>query len=128
MNDDQKGFLEEIQSLSEGTKKRVLIIATILIMIIVITVWFAYFNSILGGTSQPSVAQTSATTPAAPAPSTPSSTTVAAAVPVVSQSGVPLMSGPSLWQNIENGFSSFFRSIASIFSGPSNYTIKPQSN
>jgi flagellar basal body-associated protein FliL len=45
-------MLEELQSLSDGSKKRVLVIATVIIMIIIVGVWVAYFNSIIMGTAQ----------------------------------------------------------------------------
>lgn len=46
-------FLEKLQSSDEGTKRRVMIIASILIMAVVIYVWLAYFNNLLAGLSQP---------------------------------------------------------------------------
>jgi hypothetical protein len=63
------------------------------------------------------VAQATTTVPAAPV-----------AIAVTSTPTMSAVNGPGLWQNIEGGFSSIFRSIADIFSGPSNYAIKPQSN
>jgi flagellar basal body-associated protein FliL len=102
-------MLEELQSLSDGNKKRVLVIATIIIMVIIVGVWVAYFNSIIMGTAQQ--AATEATTSVAVAP------TVTTTTPVTAQTN-----GPSLWQNIENGFGS----IANVFKKPSQYTIQPQ--
>jgi hypothetical protein len=107
-------MLEELQSLSDGNKKRVLVIATVIIMVIIIGVWVVYFNSIIMGTAQP--VATEATTTSAVATPTPTTT---APVPVTAQAN-----GPSLWQNIENGFGS----IANVFKKPSQYNIQPQSN
>jgi hypothetical protein len=68
-------------------------------------VWATYFNGIIQGSSQ-----------AAAAPAT--STVAVVAAPAAQASG------PSLWQNIKNGFGS----VANIFKNPSQYTIHPQSN
>jgi flagellar basal body-associated protein FliL len=104
-------MLEELQSLSDGNKKRVLVIATIIIMVIIIGVWVAYFNSVIMGTAQQTAVET--TTPsAAVAPAAATAT-----APVTAQAN-----GPSLWQNIENGFGS----IANVFKKPSQYNIQPQ--
>lgn len=93
-----KGFIEELQSLSDVHKKRVLIIATIVIMVIVVGVWLSYFNGILAAASQPAVAETTSTTPTA--------------------------SGPSMWQNIKNEMAS----IGNVFNSSSQYTIQPSSS
>ena len=103
-------MLEELQSLSDGNKKRVLVIATVIIMIIIIGVWVVYFNSIIMGTAQQ--AATEATTSSVVV--TPTAT---APVPVTEQAN-----GPSLWQNIKDGFGS----VANVFKKPSQYTIQPQ--
>ena len=104
-------MLEELQSLSETKKKQVIIIATIIIMIIVVGAWAVYFNGVIMGSAQQSVAQATSTsvtptaTPAAVAPAT-----------------TPAPSGPSLWQHIENGFGF----IVNIFKKPWQYNIQPQ--
>lgn len=101
-----KGFIEELQSLNEVVKKRVLIIATTVIMVVVVGVWFSYFNGIIASASQPVIAI--------------DATTTAQTVPTASSSA----NGPGVWQNIENGFAS----IGNIFKGPSQYNIQPKSN
>jgi flagellar basal body-associated protein FliL len=106
-------MLEELRSLSEENKKRVLIIATVIIMVIVIGAWAVYFNSIVMGTAQQ--AATDATSSAAVA--SPSTTTVTATAPATAQAN-----SPSLWQNIKDGFGS----IANIIKKPSQYTIQPK--
>lgn len=100
-----RGFIEELQAMSEPKKKQVIIIATIVVMVIVVGIWFSYFNGILANASQPTVADTASTTSIALAP-VPSSATA---------------NGPSMWQNIENGMAS----IGNFFKGPSNYNIQP---
>ena len=40
-------FLEELRSLEESTKKKVLYISAAVIMIVVIYFWLAYFNSLV---------------------------------------------------------------------------------
>ena len=100
MNHDEqrKSFLDELRSLDEPVKKRVLIISTIIIMIIVLYIWIGYFNSIVASSSQPTVA-----------------TAVATSTGATSQ-------GISFWQNIKNGMAN----IANIVRGPGEYTIQPK--
>jgi uncharacterized membrane protein YraQ (UPF0718 family) len=103
-------MLEELQSLSETNKRRILVIATTIIMIIVIGVWFSYFTNTIGQVAQQAAPAVSSTTPS-----------VAAPVVVVTMATTQA-SGPSLWQNIKN----WFGSIANIFQKPSQYNIQPQ--
>ena len=106
-----KGFLEELQSLSDVHKKRVLVIATVIIMVIVIGVWFSYFNGIIASASQPTVAGSGDGT--AQATSTAPTTGTA-----------PTANGASMWQNIKNDMAS----IGSIFNSSSQYTVQPSSS
>jgi hypothetical protein len=90
-------MLEELRSLSEINKKRVLIITTIIITVIIIGVWVSYFNGIIQGTVPRDSMQATSTVPIA-------------------------VSGPSVWQNIKNGFGS----VLDVFKKPSQYNIQPQ--
>jgi cytoskeletal protein RodZ len=127
-----KSFLEEIQSLSDVAKKRVLIISTIIIMVIVVGVWFSYFNNILAqanhGASEQTASAAATVAPSdepSPFPATATTTTdVAPTASANAAAPAATPSGPTLWQHIENGFNW----IGNIFKGPSNYTIQPQSN
>ncbi len=111
-----KNFLEEIQSMSEANKKRVLVVGTIIIMVIVIGVWFSYFNNI--------IAQGGAQLTAADQTASAAATVTPIAVPATTQATAPAPSGPTVWQNIEGGFAW----IGNIFKRPSNYSIQPQGN
>jgi hypothetical protein len=42
-------FLHRLQGLDDGTKQKIIMVATIIIMVIVISLWMAYFNSITVG-------------------------------------------------------------------------------
>jgi flagellar basal body-associated protein FliL len=97
-------MLEELQSLSQEKKKQVLIIATIIIMVIVAGVWFSYFNSIITGVSQQAATQS-----------------VPSAAAVTSTAAPAQTNGPSVWQDIKSGFTSFTH----LFSNPSQYKIQP---
>ena len=101
-------MFEELQSLSETNKMRVLVVGTIIIMVIVVGVWLTYFNSVVLGGAQQTAVQ--APPPAAAASTATSATAQAQA------------SGPGIWQYIENGFASFLN----IFRNPSQYTIQPK--
>jgi len=106
-------MLEELQSLSDGNKKRILIIATMIIMIIIIGMWVVYFNGVIMGTAEQVATDATTTSAGAVAPTLPT---------VVAPSAPAQANGPSLWQNIENGFGS----IANVFKKPSHYNIQPQ--
>ncbi|HEY5221379.1 MAG TPA: hypothetical protein VIJ29_04575 [Candidatus Paceibacterota bacterium] len=109
-------MLEELRSLSEANKKRVLIIATIIIMVIIIGVWVTYFNSIVIGNSSGAAAQATSTVATSTAP-------VPIAIAPAPAASVPTQaSGPGVWQDIKN----FFSAIANIFRKPSQYNIQPQ--
>ena len=113
-------MLEELQSLDEKIKKRVLVIATIIIMVIIVGIWISYLNSIVAGPAKQEAAAQASSTAAAgvPAPAAPSP--VATSAPAPAQA-----SGPSMWQDIKHWFGSAFASFANIFRKPSQYTIQP---
>jgi uncharacterized membrane protein YraQ (UPF0718 family) len=112
-------MLEELQSLSETNKKRVLIISTTIIMIIIIGVWFSYFSNTIGSVAQQPAAQDTDTSSIAVAPAP------IVVAPTMAPAQTPAQaSGPSLWQNIKN----WFGGIINIFKKPSQYEIHPQSN
>lgn len=48
---NEKNFLERIRSADDRTKKRWMIIFTVISMIVVIYVWLAYFNNLISGFS-----------------------------------------------------------------------------
>jgi type IV secretory pathway TrbL component len=59
IKDEQKNFMEELRALDEPTKRKILVVAVAVSMIVVVYLWLAYFNSIVSGTA-PSVAQSAA--------------------------------------------------------------------
>ena len=42
-------FLHRLQGLDEGHKQKIMIVASVVIMIVVVYFWLAYFNSIVVG-------------------------------------------------------------------------------
>ena len=54
--DGGKNFIEELQSQSESTKKKILVAATIVSMVVIVYLWLACFNNIMSNAS-PAVAQ-----------------------------------------------------------------------
>ncbi len=107
-------MFQELQSLSEANKKRLLVVATIIIMIIVIGVWITYFNSILLGRAAENAAPATTTTGTGAVP--------IAITPAPAPAPAAQASGPGIWQDIENGFAAFMN----IFRKPSQYTIQPK--
>jgi hypothetical protein len=49
--EEKRSFIEELQSLDESTKQKVLVIATAVIMVVVLYFWFADFNNIVSNAS-----------------------------------------------------------------------------
>jgi hypothetical protein len=66
MNTSQKSFIEELRSLSEPVKRKVMLGAVAVSMVVVVYLWLAYFNSIVPN-AVPAAAPTSV---AASAPNT----------------------------------------------------------
>lgn len=104
----KKGFFEELQSLDEPTKRKVLVVATAVIMVAVIYFWLAYFNNIVASISQPSIAQ-----------NTPTSS---AAETVPAQAAEP---GPSMFARIGDGFTYMIKGLGSILQAPRQYIVQP---
>jgi len=115
--ENKKTFLEELQSLDEPIKTRALVIGSGVLMVVVVFVWFGYFNNVVIGGQEAAQAgndgsaDTATVAQTAPAPAAANSQTANAAA----------TAGPSLWQNIENGFAS----VAHIFQTPRQYNIQP---
>jgi len=123
--EQQKGFLEGLQSLDESTKHKILIGATAVIMIVVVYFWLAYFNSIVVNLSAQPVAAQTQSAPAV-AQTTPA---VAQNAPAVAQSAsTPAASGggTSIWHNIGAGFMSLVHGFGNIFQSQGQYTVQPQ--
>src|ERR1700690_1254962 len=96
-------FLEKLQSADEATKRRWMILSTIIIMVMVIYVWMAYFNNLVAGFSQ------------AQQPSAGSSA-----------------GGFTFWQTMKNGtailyrgLSGAFHSLGNILNSPREFIVKP---
>jgi hypothetical protein len=81
-------FIEELQSLEEPTKMKVLVVATTILMILVIYFWLIYFNGIVSAGTQASVSG--------------SDQPVATAPP-----------GPGIWGKVGNGTAIVWQSIGS---------------
>ena len=115
-------FLEELRALSEPAKKKILVAATVAIMIIVVYFWLAYFNNIIAGVSRPAVALTDqAAQNAQPA--------ATGSVPAGNASA----SGEtSLLGHIGNGaaflygnFLNFEHGLGNILQAPGQYNVQP---
>ena len=127
-DEHKKNFLEELQSLDDATKQKILIVATVVIMVVIIYFWLAYFNNIVAGVGQvaegqPAVGAATATpTMAAGAPAT-------TGVPTAAAASVP---GPSAWQQMGSGlaaigqfFINIVHGIGGIFRSPKQYIVNP---
>jgi hypothetical protein len=51
--ENKKSFLEELQALDESTKRKVVVVATIVIMIGVVYLWSGYFNGLVAANGAP---------------------------------------------------------------------------
>ena len=107
--DDQKSFIEEIRSLSGHVKHKIMLCTTIIIMIIVVYFWIAYFNTIVPN--------------AAPVASAP--VPMAASAQDTTGPGIGGLfadTASSFWQAVLGGA----RDAAGALKNPKQYTISPK--
>ncbi len=97
-------LLERLQNADEGTKRRWMIVATIIIMVVVIYIWAAYFNNLVAGFSQ--------VQPTGPA--------------------VPAGTDFTFWATVRNGTAVLYRAfthklqaLGGILNAPREYIVKP---
>lgn len=98
-----KSFLEKLQSADEVTKKRWMVLSTVVVMAVVVYIWLAYFNSLVASFSQQQV-----------------------------PSGSQANEGRTFWQTMKNGaailyqgFMNKLRFLSDILSSPREYIIQP---
>ena len=109
MNSDNKSFIEELRSLSEPAKRKILWIAVAASMVFVMYLWFAYFDTIMAN-------------------SLPTTTTQASVTATASDMGEPGLvalfatAAGSLWQAIGNQA----QDVASALKNPRQYDISPK--
>jgi len=117
----KRSFIEELQALNEPTKRKVLIGATVVIMLIVAYLWLGYFNGLIAASSQAPVAAAQPTT-------------AEEQQPQVQQPQADVAPPPALgvWQNVEQGmatiggfFAGAFASFAHLVRIPGQYNISP---
>jgi hypothetical protein len=96
----QKSFLEEIQAFDESVKRKILVVATVVVMIVVAYAWVGYFNGLVAESSQQQATGTATQTAASGA-----------------ESG-----GYNFWQSMKSGMAD----IVNTFRGPGRYTVTPQ--
>jgi hypothetical protein len=99
-------FLEKLWALDESTKTKILVGATAIVMVIVVSLWYLYFNSIVIGASGQAAG--------APPPSVVSAPT-----------GPQLSVGQVIWRDISSIFSGMANSLSNFVRTPGQYTIKP---
>jgi len=124
-----KDFIETLQSLSEPMKRRVLVAASAVMMLVVVYVWVGYFNNIVMGNPAAQLADQNAV--AEPAPATAQAPAApAVAQPVAPQS--PLASAPGFWSELGGGLAWMYHGAVNDFKGagsalqsPEQYDITP---
>ena len=103
-------FLDKLRATDEGTKTKLIIVATIIIMAIIIYVWLAYFSPLLAlvhDSPATDAQQNDASTPTAIAPSSPS---------------------PSILERMGSVYHMFadkIGALGNILNAPREYVIKP---
>ena len=106
---DRKSFIEELRSLSEPVKRKVMFCSAAVSMALVVYLWFAYFNTIVPNAGPAAALQTPSTTNA-------------------SDTGGPGIFGlfadaaGSLWQATLNKI----EGVASSLNNPKQYDINPR--
>jgi len=111
MNEDHKKsfseqFIDELQALEEGTKRKILIITTIFAMAIILYLWTGYFGSLISAIpqTQPPVAQNDQSDQTATGTST-------------------AQNGPSFFQSVQSGMANIYGTLR----GPGQYDVTPTS-
>jgi len=119
--ENKKSFLDELQSLSEATKKKVVIIATAVLMIGVVYLWLGYFNGLVAGGSQQqqTAANGDAGNQAQIAQQNPSGTSGA-------NGAGDANSNPGFAQNFKNGMAAIGQAFVGALKSPGKYNIQPQ--
>ncbi|HVO28558.1 MAG TPA: hypothetical protein VMT81_01065 [Candidatus Paceibacterota bacterium] len=96
MEENRKTFFEELRSLSEPAKRKILVASTVVIMFAVIYIWLGYFNNLV-----------SISPPTSPA---------------TADADAGRNSAGSWWQAIGSGIAGAVKELR----GPGQYNVKPQ--
>ncbi len=110
MNPHSKNFIEEIRSLSDPVKRKILFGATAIMMVLVVYLWLAYFNTLVPSAVPITIEQ-------APVATT--------STPEASGSGIFGLfadAAGSFWQAIRNGV----RGFAGALKNPRQYNVSPR--
>ena len=106
--------LEDLQGLDHATKTKIMIVGTIVIMVLVLYFWLAYFNTLIATTAAPEAAPVAA------------NATVTTNTPT--QDG-----DASVWTHtagtmafIYGAFAGLVHNIENIFTGAREYSVQPQ--
>jgi ABC-type thiamin/hydroxymethylpyrimidine transport system permease subunit len=103
-----ENFLKRLQDADTATKRRILMFSSAVIMVAVLYVWLAYFNSLLADAGSPAVISTTAGEPSA----------VAAEVSFLET----MKRGTAvLYENVAGAVSQ----IGEVLKGPREYIVKP---
>jgi len=99
-------FIQRLQALDDGPKQKVLIGTSIVVMIVVIYFWLAYFNGIVAGGAGQSQAVAVNDDSAVSAATT-----------------APVASGPSFWDQAKQQLSDIYKTVTN----PGQYQVSGQS-
>ena len=109
-------FFEKIWALDESAKTKILVGTAAVAMIIVISLWYVYFNSVvIGASGQAAAAQPTVT-------AQPSVPPAQQTTPTATQSPA----GPGLWQDVTGFFAGIAGSVKNMIQTPGQYNIQPQ--
>lgn len=102
MAHDHRGFFEGLQALDDAAKTKILVVATVIIMLIVGYLWLGYFNNfVINSAEQPAVPNVVATDTAA------------------------VSGGASFWQQTRDGFGGIVHGIQDLWGAPRQYIVQP---
>lgn len=96
-------FIEQLQSLNEPKKTKVLVVATIIVMAVVVYFWLGYFSSIVSSVPQPAVAAQDQSAPMA-----------------------QQQAEPGFFQRMGSGMAAMVRAFGNILEAPRKYIVQPQ--
>ncbi len=121
MYEEEKSPLQKLQSLDEPTKRKVVVGASAVAMVIVVYFWVAYFNGLVAGfTQSPVVAET------APADATAPVDVTAQTTPTMQPTAQPSdVQGPTGVAWIFGQFMNMLHGLGNILQAPRQYIVRP---
>ncbi len=127
-----KSFLAQLQSLEEPIKRRILVGATAVVMVVVVYIWVGYFNSIVLNNPVELANQSAVAGAGTGGAATGTIAIQPGAAQTPAAQGSPAANTPSFWSQLGSGFVSLYndmaggvKNIGGSLQAPKDYNITP---